>query len=367
MVFEEVDLKARTLTINFASSKSSTVHIGQGILADPETWTFLNGTTQLALITNPTVRELYGELIQRVLPHNADVFEVNDGEEYKTLESYTALVDSLIRHQYKRNSSIVALGGGVIGDLAGFVAATYLRGVRLIQVPTTLLAQVDSSVGGKTAVNHIRGKNLIGAFHQPEHVVIDTTTLDSLPQRIYAEGLAEVVKYGVIDDAGLFCWIERNQEAILARDPRALQHAVTRSCEIKAKIVERDELESGVRMLLNFGHTYGHGIENAAGYGKLLHGEAVSIGMVLELELSVRLGLCSRDTADRVKRLLASLNLPTRLPNALAAQDIESAMQHDKKATDTQFRFVLVRNLGNAVADYVSDFGLIRAILMETS
>ncbi len=360
-------MKAKTLMIDFASSNSSTVHIGQGILADQATWAFLEGANQLALITNPTVGEIYGELLQRALPHNVDVFEVEDGEEYKTLESYTTLIDNLIQHRYKRDSSILALGGGVIGDLAGFVAATYLRGVRLIQVPTTLLAQVDSSIGGKTAVNHIRGKNLIGAFHQPEAVVIDITTLDSLPQRIYVEGLAEVVKYGLILDAEFLRWLESNQEALLARDKGALLHAVTRSCEIKARIVERDELESSTRMLLNFGHTYGHGIENAATYGRLLHGEAVSIGMVLELELSVRLGLCARDTADRVVKLLESLNLPTRLPRTLAVQDIESAMHHDKKATDTGLRFVLLREFGNAVVDYVSDLGLIRSILTESS
>lgn len=360
-------MKQEKLTINFASCVNSTVQIGRDILADHCTWSFLSDTTQLAAITNPTVWKFYGEQLQSALPIQADVFKVEDGEKYKTLESHSALIDKLILHQYKRNSTIIALGGGVIGDLAGFVAATYLRGVRLIQVPTTLLAQVDSSVGGKTAVNHVRGKNLIGAFHQPEFVVIDTQTLESLPQRVYVEGLAEVVKYGIIDDVEFLCWLERNVESLLAREQSALVHAVTRSCQIKAKIVELDEMESSTRMLLNFGHTYGHGIENAAGYGEILHGEAVAIGMALELELAARLGICTRQTADRVERLLQSLCLPTRLPQGIDIEQIENAMGHDKKATDTRLRFVIARELGDTFVQYISDSGLIRAILEEAS
>ena len=356
-------MKSAHLLLKFASRRESKVLIGRELLADPATWQFLSDAPKLAVITNGTVREIYAEQLCKALPKHADVFEMEDGEEHKTLNTFADLVDRLVDLGHNRTSVVIALGGGVVGDLAGFVAATFQRGIRLIQVPTTLLAQVDSSVGGKTAVNHSRGKNLIGAFCQPELVVVDTKTLDTLPQRIYIEGLAEIVKYGVIDDAEFFGWLETNKTALLERNQTALMHAVTRSCEIKAKIVELDELESGKRMLLNLGHTFGHGLENAAGYGSILHGEAVAIGMKLALDLSAKLGLCAHATANRVEKLLESLELPTQIPQGTSIADVENAMSRDKKAIGSRLRFILVREIGNASVETHIDPELLRTTL----
>ena len=242
---------------------------------------------QVAIFTNPTVSSLYLETVLMGLSDlKVDVFTMSDGEAHKNLDTYNDAIDFLMSHRHNRTTCLVALGGGVVGDLTGFVAATFQRGVDFIQIPTTLLAQVDSSVGGKTAVNHPSGKNMIGAFYQPQSVVIDTSVLYSLPEREYAAGLAEVVKYGVIYDADFFAWLETNSAALLARQTDALVDVIRRSCEIKAEIVAQDEREAGLRAILNFGHTFGHAVENLSGYGTWLHGEAVSVGMVMAAQFS---------------------------------------------------------------------------------
>jgi 3-dehydroquinate synthase len=272
---------------------------------------------------------------------------VEDGEQAKSWNALERVLDALLGARLGRDSVIVALGGGVVGDLAGFAAAIYQRGIPFIQVPTTLLAQVDSAVGGKTAVNHPRGKNMIGAFHQPRAVLADTDTLATLPQREFAAGLAEVAKYGAIRDAAFLDWIESNAERLVARDPDALRHAISRSCALKAAIVAEDEREEGVRALLNFGHTFGHAIESATGYGSWLHGEAVAAGMVLAARLSARLQRIEGAQADRLERLLARLGLPVK-PPPLAVERWLEFMGRDKKNREGRITFVLLDALGSA-------------------
>ena len=264
-----------------------------------------------------------------------------------------SIFDALVQHRYGRDCVLVALGGGVIGDITGFAAATWQRGVEFIQVPTTLLAQVDSAVGGKTAVNHPGGKNLIGAFHQPLCVLSDMDTLNSLPEREFGAGLAEVVKYGLLGDASLFEWLERESGAILNRDKERLQHIVRRSCEIKARVVAADETERGQRALLNLGHTFGHAIERSAGYGEWLHGEAVSAGMCMAAAFSARLGWLRKSEVDRVRELLTDLKLPVDPPK-VSPSDFLAAMSLDKKVIAGQIRLVLLRAIGTAevTADY---------------
>ncbi len=266
-----------------------------------------------------------------------------DGEAYKTVASVEAVIDCLVSSHANRDTTVIALGGGVVGDIAGFAAACYMRGVGLIQVPTTLLAQVDSSVGGKTGVNRPEGKNLIGAFHQPRLVLIDTDTLASLPDRELKAGLAEVIKHGVICDADFFVWLEANIDALLARDADALAHAIQRSCEIKAAVVSEDETEKGKRTLLNFGHTFAHAIKNCLGYGEWLHGEAVAAGMVMAAELSD----IDQADRDRISALIASAGLPVVAPN-INSEELMTAMRMDKKVQAKQLRFVLLTSIGDA-------------------
>ena len=335
------------LQLSFSDSRACAVHIGSGTLSDADVWNSLSSANRIAVVTNKTVHGLYAAQLRRMLPVEPDFVFVGDGEQYKTLDSFAHIIDQLLAMEHDRGSTLIALGGGVIGDVAGFAAATYQRGIGLVQVPTTLLSQVDSSIGGKTAVNHERGKNLIGAFYQPQLVVIDTQTLSSLPNRVYIEGLAEVVKYGIIRDAEFFSWMEDNVERLLNRDQTTLAHAVRRSCETKSQIVEADEKESNLRLILNFGHTFGHGIENAVGYGSILHGEAVAIGMVLAADLSVRMGLVSTSVARRIEQLLQNLKLPTRLPAHASTSKIFSAMKRDKKVVARHQRHILVRDMGS--------------------
>lgn len=321
---------------------------------------------QVAILSNSTVHTLYGLALQEVLEGlQADVFLMQDGEQFKSLETYAQFMDFLMANRHNRTTCIIALGGGVVGDLAGFAAATFQRGVDFVQIPTTLLAQVDSSVGGKTAVNHAAGKNMIGAFYQPKAVVIDTLTVRSLPAREYAAGLAEVVKYGVIADAAFFAWLEDHVEALLAREPDVLRLVIQRCCEVKAQIVAQDEREGGVRALLNFGHTFGHAIENLAGYGQWLHGEAVAVGMVMAARFSERLLGFPRDHSERLERLLQNLQLPVRLHNAMDHDEIVQAMGMDKKAFDGQLRFIVSRAIGQAqvIDDY--DATALTAVLEE--
>lgn len=305
---------------------------------------------RVGLVTNPTVGSLYGEQVTAVLcagNRQVNVIQVPDGEQYKTLATLEQIYDTLIDWRFDRSCGLLALGGGVIGDLTGFAAATFLRGIPFVQVPTTLLAQVDSSVGGKTGVNHPRGKNLIGAFYQPRYVHCDVAVLSTLPDREYAAGLAEVVKYGVIRDAEFFSWLEQERDALMARSPLALEHAVMISCQIKADVVEIDENEQGLRAILNYGHTFGHAVETLAGYGVVLHGEAVAIGMVMAARTSARLGFGTEADVARIAGLLRSFNLPIA-PPVFPAADYLTVMRHDKKVRDGGVRLVLNHGIGTA-------------------
>jgi len=339
----------RSITVELGE-RSYPIFIGSGLLGGGFDLSVHVRGPDCLVVTNETVEPLYLDtLVAGLTGKQVRVISLPDGEAFKTLETVEDILDTLVENGANRDTTVVALGGGVVGDIAGFAAACYMRGVDFVQVPTTLLAQVDSSVGGKTGVNHASGKNLIGAFHQPRAVLIDTGTLKTLPDRELKAGLAEVIKYGAIVDADFFAWIEDNLEALIARDADALAAAVQRSCELKAEIVAEDERESGRRALLNFGHTFGHAIEHCQGYGEWLHGEAVAAGMVMAAQLS------ANDTAlaGRIETLLKRAGLPTR-PPAIAANDLLAAMSLDKKVQGKQLRFVLLRSLGDAfvTSDY---------------
>lgn len=341
----------RTIRVTL-DARSYDIHIGSGLLRRAGE---LVGATlpshRLFAITHPGLARLHGGELFPALGLSG-VIPVPAGERQKSLRRAARLYDELLRLGADRKSALVAFGGGVIGDLAGFVAATYMRGLPFVQIPTTLLAQVDASVGGKVAVDHPKAKNLIGAFHQPSLVIADSDVLRTLSGRDYRAGLAEVVKHGVIADAALFAWMETSVPAILRREAEALGRMVARSCEIKAEVVRQDERESGLRAILNFGHTTGHALESLTSYRTLRHGEAVAIGMVAAARLSARLGLCDREVGERIKRLLAALQLPTQIPE-LPAEEIMRAMQSDKKAVSGTPRFVLTRGVGQA--EIVSD------------
>lgn len=338
--------------------RSYPIVIGPGLLGDTAAVQSLVTARDLLIVTNETVAPLYLEAAQRALGpgRRTSTVVLPDGETYKTLESVSRIFDALVDARLNRDAAVVALGGGVIGDMAGFAAACYQRGIDYVQMPTTLLAQVDSSVGGKTAVNHPQGKNLIGAFHQPRCVIADTRTLDTLPVREYRAGLAEVVKYGLIYDAAFFEWLDAHAEALVQREDAAVMRAIRRSCEIKAQIVAQDEREHGLRAILNLGHTFGHAIETATGYGEWLHGEAVAAGMVLAADLSTRLGWLPAADRDRAVRLLERFGLPVAGPRIGATQARE-LMGMDKKVLGGRLRLVLLRSLGAAevVADYDAD------------
>ena len=300
------------------------------------------------VITHPGINRLYGERVVASLRQKGfqpECVEVPEGEGSKTLDEAGRLYDRLVEFNCDRQTVLAALGGGVIGDLTGFVAATFMRGVPFIQIPTTLLAQVDSSVGGKTAVNHPRGKNLIGAFYQPRLVVIDVDTLQSLPQDEFRAGMAEVIKYGVIADQDLFEFIDKQAQAILGLDLAVLEHVIETSCAIKARVVEKDERESQYRMILNFGHTLGHALEAVSGYSGLKHGEAVAIGMVYAARLSKETGRCSLAVFRRIRGLVEKMGLPSRLPN-LRVESIIEAMYLDKKTENKSIKFILVKDIG---------------------
>ena len=304
---------------------------------------------KVAVVTNTTVAPLYLDKVAGALrAQGRDVVEIvlPDGEEHKNWESLNLVYDALLQNRCDRKTTLVALGGGVIGDLTGFAASSYMRGVPFVQVPTTLLSQVDSSVGGKTGINHPLGKNMIGAFYQPRAVIADTATLDTLPPRELSAGLAEVIKHGAILDADYFAWIEQNIDKLVAREPQAMAHAIARSCEIKAEVVRKDEREGGLRAVLNFGHTFGHAIESGLGYGNWLHGEAVGCGMVMAADLSARLGLVDAGTVERVRALVAAAGLPTVAPDLGHERWIE-LMAVDKKNEGGAIKFILLKPLGS--------------------
>jgi 3-dehydroquinate synthase len=329
--------------------RSYPIYIGAGLLGRGDLLRRYIGGKQVAVVTNDVVAPLYlNALLPALDGLQVDVFTLPDGERYKTLDSYAKLMDFLVDKRHNRTTTLIALGGGVVGDLTGFAAATFQRGVSFIQVPTTLLSQVDSSVGGKTAVNHPSGKNMIGAFYQPRCVVTDTSVLASLGSREFLAGVAEVVKYGIIVDDEFFSWLEASSNSLLAREADALAEAIRRSCEIKAQVVAQDETETGLRAILNFGHTFGHALETLTEYRTLLHGEAVAIGMVMAADLSMRQGWLSSEAAQRIKRVLATFGLPVT-PPPLAADDMVRAMGMDKKVVDGTLRLVLAREIGKVV------------------
>ena len=344
-------------------ARAYTVQVGAGLLDSGGLLEHVPGRHAL-IVSDANVAPLYLARVQAALPgKSVQVCVLPPGEHEKTLERFSQLVVALADMGASRDVTVIALGGGVIGDLAGFAAACWMRGVRLVQLPTTLLAMVDSSVGGKTAVDLPSGKNLVGAFHQPSAVIADTQTLDTLPDRELRAGLAEVVKYGAIVDAEFFAWLEAHEDALLARDPAALGHAIAVSCRHKAGIVARDETEQGERMLLNFGHTFGHAIETELGYGGLLHGEAIAVGMVLAARLSTRLGRAPAADADRLQTLLSRLGLPVSIPDGLSAQALLGRMRLDKKAVSGDLRLILWCGIGQAeVVRSVADAEILQVL-----
>lgn len=357
---DTTSLNVESLTVSLGE-RSYPIFVGDVGFSDPAKLAeglapYLKGN-QVAIITNETIAPLYLQQVQSALGNRqVDVFQMPDGESYKSLDTYTQVMDFLLEKKHNRSTCLIALGGGVVGDLCGFVAATFQRGVDFIQIPTTLLSQVDSSVGGKTAVNHPAGKNMIGAFYQPLAVFADISVLETLPDREYAAGLAEVVKYGIIYDADFFAWLEANAQALVQREKYALTHIITRSCEVKAAVVSEDEREGGRRAILNYGHTFGHAIEKLLGYGRLLHGEAVSIGMVMAARLSVEFSGLALADSQRIEKLLQQLNLPVTLKGLeLNAEAMIDAMGMDKKVVDGELRFVVADQMGSVrVASHVS-------------
>ncbi len=336
-----------TLTVNIAAH-SYPISIGSGLLSQPGFLAETITAKKLLLVSNTTVAPLYAARVHAALPGREIVDVIlPDGEQHKSLATASRVFDVLIANRFARDAAVLALGGGVVGDLAGFVAACYQRGIDYFQLPTTLLAHVDSSVGGKTAVNHPGGKNLIGAFHQPRAVISDVDLLGSLPDRELRAGLAEVIKYGLICDGAFLDWLEANMSLLLARDADALTHAIFRSCQIKADFVARDERETGDRALLNLGHTFGHAIEAATGYTEWLHGEAVGAGMLMAADLSNRLGLIKTADVQRVSRVLRAAGLPMKAPQCGAARALEY-MKIDKKVLAGRVRLVLLREVGAA-------------------
>jgi 3-dehydroquinate synthase len=340
----------QTLQVGLAE-RSYPIHIGGGLLDQEKLLESVIPRKRVAIVSNTTVAPLYLTRLENTLKRigvQSVAIILPDGEEFKTAENLNLIYDGLLKARCERSTPLIALGGGVVGDMTGFAAATYLRGVPFIQIPTTLLAQVDSSVGGKTGINHPLGKNMIGAFYQPSVVLADTGTLDTLPDSELAAGIAEVIKYGLIRDLPFLEWLEQNMEKLLARDKEALQYAIERSCQNKAEVVGADERESGDRALLNLGHTFGHAIESGMGYGNWLHGEGVAAGTIMAADLSCRLGWISQQDVARVRELFVRAKLPVVSPN-LGVETYLDLMGLDKKVEGGKIRFVLLKQLGKAV------------------
>lgn len=338
-----------TLTVDLAD-RSYPIYIGDNLLSSPQLLQSHVLGRQVCIVTNETVAPLYLSNLQSTLTNfHVDTVILPDGESFKTLETVNQIFDGLLAARHNRTTTLIALGGGVVGDMTGFAAACYQRGVGFIQIPTTLLAMVDSSVGGKTGVNHPLGKNMVGAFYQPRCVLVDTLVLNSLPPRELSAGIAEVIKYGLICDYPFFEWLERNIDALIAGDQAALSYAVERSCRNKAAVVAEDEHEGGVRAILNLGHTFGHAIETAQGYGNWLHGEAVAAGMVMAADLSWRRGAITAADLTRIKQLIAKANLPILAPADMTPEQFVELMGVDKKVLDGRLRLVLLAEMGKAV------------------
>ena len=356
-----------TLDVNLGPRRYP-IHIGHGLLGQTELLAPHIANEAVMLVSNETVAPLYLPLVEAALAgFHVEQIILPDGEQFKTLATLEIVITALLESKFGRDCTLIALGGGVVGDITGFAAACYQRGVPFIQLPTTLLAQVDSSVGGKTGVNHALGKNMVGAFHQPQCVVADTNTLGSLPDRELRAGVAEVIKYGLIRDAEFFSWLEENMGRLLTRDPEALAYAISRSCANKAAVVQDDEREAGSRALLNLGHTFGHAIEAGLGYGRWLHGEAVAAGMCVAAAMSHRMGSLSAGDLARARRLVADAGLPTELPDSLSVADYMELMSVDKKVRAGKLRLVLLENIGAAFLSDDFDLPALEACLATSS
>lgn len=357
--------KFTTLNVELGA-RSYPIYIGDGLLGNAElVLPHLIGK-QVMLVTNTTVAPLYLEKATSAFSGlQCESVILADGEQYKTPETLNLIYDALIAKRFDRQATLVALGGGVIGDMTGFAAACYQRGINIIQLPTTLLAQVDASVGGKTGVNHPLGKNMIGAFHQPACVIADTATLKTLDDRQLSAGLAETIKYGLVHDAEFFSWLEAHVEKLLTRDPLDLAYAIERCCQNKASIVANDETETGLRAILNFGHTFGHAIETGTGYSDWLHGEAVAIGMLMASDMSMRLGLLDAPSVQRIDNLLDKARLPTRAPAKLDTSRFIELMKVDKKVQHGRIRLVLLKAIGSAVITDEFNTALLRTTIDE--
>ncbi|WP_407929714.1 3-dehydroquinate synthase [Kangiella shandongensis] len=345
------------LDLSFVPKKSSyQILIGKGLLTDSKVLSEVIKGQQVFIVTNETVAPLYLNVLKVAL----ETFQVynyilEDGEEFKSFANYQRILESMLDSGLRRNATLIALGGGVVGDMAGFAAATYQRGIDFIQIPTTVLSQVDSSVGGKTAVNHPQGKNMIGAFHQPSRVITDIQTLETLPVREFKAGVAEIIKAAVLYDASFFQWLESNVEAILKHDEDALSYMIQRSCEIKADVVSQDEREQGIRAWLNLGHTFGHAIERCLGYGKILHGEAVAIGMVLAAEFAESSKLLTSEESERIRLLISQFGLPVSLRDfnqVLTSSKLVNSMMMDKKNVDEDLTLILPKSIGKVTINH---------------
>lgn len=343
-----------TLTVDLGD-RSYPIHIGSGLLEQAELLIPHIHGNKVVIVSNTTVAPLYIEKIRALLTE-FEVIDVilPDGESYKTMDTMQSILTSMLEQRCDRKTTVIALGGGVVGDITGFASACYQRGVNFIQIPTTLLSQVDSSVGGKTGVNHPLGKNMIGAFYQPQVVIIDTDTLDTLDDRQLAAGMAEVIKYGLLWDKAFLEWLDNNMQAMMQRDKALLSKAILRSCEIKADVVAQDEKESGVRALLNLGHTFGHAIETEMGYGEWLHGEAVAAGMVMAAEMSKNMQWLNDEDVAYTRAIIAKANLPVDPPVEMTPESFRKAMSIDKKVLNGVLRLILMKKLGNAIV--TSDF-----------
>ena len=353
----------KTLQVELNNARSYPIHIGSGLLTQTKLFAEHITAKQVAIVTNDTIAPLYLAKLQVTLKdYQLITIILPDGEEYKSWQYLEKIFDALLANKFSRNATLIALGGGVIGDMTGFAAASYQRGIAFIQIPTTLLAQVDSSVGGKTGINHPLGKNMIGAFYQPKSVIADADVLDTLADRQLSAGLAEVIKYGLIRDVEFLIWLEEHLDQLLARDKSALAYAIERSCINKAEVVAEDEFENSVRATLNLGHTFGHAIETGSGYGHYLHGEAVAIGMGLAADLSRRLNWLNDADVARIISLLKRARLPVQAPKELSAQRFLELMAVDKKNVDGKIRVILLEAIGKASLPLNVD----QSLLIET-
>ncbi len=352
----------KTITVELGE-RSYPIYVGNDLLGKKELFSENIRSKQVMVVSNTTVAPLYLEkVVQSLQDFNVETMILADGEQYKTLDAVNEIITALLEKGFGRDSYLLALGGGVIGDITGFTAACYQRGIDFIQIPTTILAQVDSSVGGKTGVNHIAGKNMIGAFHQPQAVIADISVLSTLNDREVSAGLAEVVKYGLIRDAKFFDWLEDNVDKLVNRDAETLTYIIEQSCRNKTDVVAEDERESGVRATLNLGHTFGHAIETGLGYGAWLHGEAIGLGMLMAAGLSQRMGWIDSEVCNRIESILLKLNLPVTLPDDFAPEKMRELMSVDKKAKDGKLFLVLLKSIGEAVVTNKFD----EELLMET-